>query len=71
MKSYILSGTLACLSCGCVMVNSSTTFNTDAALLKSRTVENRFSNSSSNSVGVATEYQGGGKVDASIPMVKP
>jgi hypothetical protein len=56
---------------GCIMVDSTITNNTDAALNKSRTIENRFSNSSSNSVGVATETSGGGKVDASIPLVKP
>ena len=66
----VLGGTLACLSCSCVMVNSSATTSMDTALFKSRTTETRAIHSSSNTVSTGISMEGGGKVDATVPLGK-
>jgi hypothetical protein len=67
MNKLILFSTLL-LSSGCIMVNSTSGIKLDASLLKYRSSETAIENASSNSFSNSYTSEGGGKVDASIPL---
>lgn len=59
---------LAIGCCGCIMVNSTTTMDTQAKV-QYRTTETAL-HGSSNCVSNASTWEGGGKLDASLPAAK-